>query len=182
MCKYKIRITGTRHAEHLPSATPGLSAKQQEQVLDAHYQDIQDCLNLDEVFPHLCQHHLLTSTEKQELLNQTSITNHKIRKLMMWIPPKGPNALHHFITCLRHSADGTGHQELADKLEKEARKGQHHTTKQGIDGCFVQVLLCIYWVYDSSSNMAVHVDGMAALITYIPLVCLLQLLLQFRYN
>ena len=133
MCKYQ-RITGTKHGEHLPSAAAGLSAKQQEQILDAHQQDIQDCLNLEEVFPHLCQHCLLTSTEKQELLNQTSTTNHKIRKLMMWIPRKGSNALHSFIICLRHSADGTGHQELADKLEKEARKGRQYTIKKGIDG------------------------------------------------
>ena len=123
---------GGRHKERLPSAAAGLSAKQQEQVLDAHYRDIQDCLNLDEIFPHLCQHHLLTSTEKQELLNPMYTSNHKIRKLMMWIPRKGRNALHHFIICLRHSADGTGHLELADKLEKEATKGWQYTTKKGI--------------------------------------------------
>ena len=128
------RITGTRHAEHLPSATAVLSAKQQEQILDAHQQDIQDCLNLDEIFPRLCQHCLLTSTEKQEHLNPMYTSNHKIRKLLMWIPQKGPNALHRFITCLRVSADGTAHQELADKLEKEIRTGRQHTTKKSIDG------------------------------------------------
>lgn len=58
-------------------------------------------------------------------------SNYKIHKLMTWIPRKGSNALYHFIICLRHSADGTGHQELADKLEKEARKGRQYTTKNG---------------------------------------------------
>ena len=127
-------ITGRKHAEQLTSATAGLPAKQQERILDARYQDIQDCLNLDDIFPHLCQHHLLTSAEKQELLNPMYTSNYKIHKLMTWIPRKGCDALHHFIICLRHSADGTGHQELADKLEKEARKGRRqHTTKKGID-------------------------------------------------
>ena len=127
-----LNLTGARHAEHLPSTTAGLSAKQQERVVDARYRDIQDGLNLDEIFPHLCQHHLLTSAEKQELLNPMYTSNHKIHKLMMWIPRKGSNALHHFIICLRQSADGTGHLELADKLEKEARKGRRHTTNKGI--------------------------------------------------
>ena len=127
-------VAATKHTQHLLSTTrtTSLSANQQERVLDARYQDIQDCLNLDEIFPHLCQHHLLTSTEKQELLNPMYTSNHKIRKLMMWIPRKGRNALHHFIICLRHSADGTGHLELADKLEKEATKGWQYTTKKGI--------------------------------------------------
>ena len=126
-------ITGTKHAEHLPSAAAGFSAKQQERVLDSCFQDVQDCLNLDEIFPHLCQHHLLTSAEKQELLNQTYTTNRRIHRLMMWIPQKGSNinALHRFIICLRHSADGTGHLELADKLEKEARKERRYKTKKG---------------------------------------------------
>ena len=123
----------TKRMQHLLSTTcrTNLSAKQQERVLDSCFQDIQDCLNLDEIFPHLCQHCLLTSNEKQELLNQTYTTNHRIHKLMMWIPRKGSNALHRFITCLRHSADGTGHLELADKLEKEARKGWEYATKKG---------------------------------------------------
>lgn len=123
-------VAATQHLLNT-TRTTSLSANQQERVLDARYQDIQDCLNLDEIFPHLCQHHLLTSTEKQELLNPMYTSNYKIHKLMMWIPRKGSNALYHFITCLRHSADGTGHQELADKLEKEARKGRQYTTKNG---------------------------------------------------
>ena len=123
-----------KRMQHLLSTTctTNLSAKQQERVLDSCSQDIQDCLNLDEIFPHLCQHCLLTSAEKQELLNQTYTTNHRIHKLMMWIPRKGSNALHHFIICLRQSADGTGHLELADKLEKEARKGWQYATKKGM--------------------------------------------------
>ena len=127
-----INHTGARHAEHLPNAAAGLSAKQQEQVLDARYRDIQDCLNLDEIFPHLCQHHLLTSAEKQELLNPMYTSNHKIHKLITWIPRKGCDALHRFIICLKHSADGTGHLELADTLEKQTRKGRQYTTKKGI--------------------------------------------------
>lgn len=63
----------TKRMQHLLSTTcrTNLSAKQQERVLDSCFQDIQDCLNLDEIFPYLCQHCLLTSAEKQELLNQT---------------------------------------------------------------------------------------------------------------
>ena len=136
----------TKRMQHLLSTTctTNLSAKQQERVLDSCSQDIQDCLNLDEIFPHLCQHCLLTSTEKQELLNQTYTTNHKIHKLMMWIPRKGSNALHHFIVCLRHSADGTGHLELADKLEKEARKGWQSTKKGTLsDNCRVSYVYIV---------------------------------------
>ena len=118
--------------KHAKENTAGLSSKEQERILDAHHPEIQACLDLDEIFPHLNQHHLLTNAEKQELRNPMDTTNRKISKLLMWIPRKGPDALHNFITCLRQSADGTGHAGLADKLEKEERKRWQRKTKRGI--------------------------------------------------
>ena len=99
--------------------------------MDAHHPEIQTCLDLDEILPHLIQHHLLTNAEKQELQNPMDIANRKINKLLLWIPRKGPNALHDFITCLRQSANGTGHAELADKLEKDERKRWQHEPERG---------------------------------------------------
>lgn len=124
-------ITGTKRAKKLSTDTAGLSSKEQERILDAHHPEIKACLDIDEIFPHLNQHHLLTNAEKQVLQNPMDTANPKIDKLLLWIPRKGPNALHDFITCLRKSADGTGHAELADKLEKDERKRRQHKPEGG---------------------------------------------------
>lgn len=55
-------------------------------------------------------------------MNERVTTPDKIDMLLKWIPKKGSDALARFIVCLRKSADGTGHDELATLLEDEIRK------------------------------------------------------------
>ena len=79
-------------------------------------------LNLEQIFPHLCQHGLLTYSEKEKLKNDYFKTHEKIDELLKWIPMKGSDALARFVKCLRNSTDGTGHDELATSLGDKIRQ------------------------------------------------------------
>ena len=95
--------------------------QQQEDILNSLHPELRG-LNLEEIFPYLCQHGLLTYSEKEELKSDSITTHKKIDKLLKWIPTKGSNALARFVECLRNSTDGTGHDELATLLEDKIRQ------------------------------------------------------------
>ena len=81
-------------------------------------------LDLEQVFPHLYRHNLLTDSEL-ELLQAPSVQcsrKIKISKLVTGLPRKGQDALSRFVECLIHSADGTGHFELAKLIHEECTK------------------------------------------------------------
>ena len=81
-------------------------------------------LDLEQIFPHLFGHNLLTDSEL-ELLQAPSVQcsrKIKISKLVTGLPRKGPDALSRFVECLIHSADGTGHFELANRIRDDCAK------------------------------------------------------------
>ena len=100
-----------------------LSVKDQESVLQVCSLDIHGMLDLEQIFPHLYSHNLLTDTE-QELLQTSSVhcsRKTKISKLVTGLPRKGPDALQRFVECLNNSTDGTGHHDLAKRIEEDVR-------------------------------------------------------------
>ena len=98
-----------------------MTLQEQEDILNSLHPELRG-LNLEQIFPHLCQHGLLTYSEKEKLKNDYFTTHEKIDKLLKWIPTKGSDALARFVKCLRNSTDGTGHDELATSLGDKIRQ------------------------------------------------------------
>ena len=74
-------------------------------------------LDLEQIFPYLNQHKLLTNSDQEALQSPFYSRNEKVTRLVTRLHRKGSNALWRFIICLRSSADGTAHDELASKLQ-----------------------------------------------------------------
>ena len=74
-------------------------------------------LDLEQIFPYLNQHKLLTNSDQEVLQSPFYSRNNKITRLVTRLHRKGSNALWRFIICLRSSADGTAHNELASELQ-----------------------------------------------------------------
>ena len=74
-------------------------------------------LDLEQIFPYLNQHKLLTNSDQEVLQSPFYSRNDKITRLVMRLHRKGSNALWRFIICLRSSVDGTAHNELASELQ-----------------------------------------------------------------
>lgn len=98
-----------------------MTHKQQEDILNSLHPELRR-LHLKQLFPYLNQERLLSPPEDEELMNERFTTPDRVDMLLKWIPKKGPDALARFLVCLRKSADGTGHDELATMLENEIRK------------------------------------------------------------
>ena len=122
----------------------GLTLQQQRDVLNKFYPDLRR-LDLEQVFPHLCQQRLLSYSEQEKLKNERFTTSERIDDLVKWIPMKGSDALARFSKCLENSADGTGHGELASLLKKEIGR---ILSKQQHNPRFLQpfkgIIMCIY--------------------------------------
>ena len=116
----------------LPGIPKTLSVKEQERILQECGLDIHGMLDLEQIFPHLYSHNLLTDTE-QELLQTPSVQcsrKSKISRLVTNLPKKGPDALWRFVQCLSDSIDGTGHYDLAIKIRKDCIKILRYQSKQ----------------------------------------------------
>ena len=119
MAKKKRRIGRKAKATAVAAEHgPGLSSSQQERILSKHTVRIHEVLNVTAVLPHLIQHQLLTREERQSLRLDTRTEPWKIAYLLDTLPRKGKHALKEFIACLEGSAEGTGHKELAEDLER----------------------------------------------------------------
>ena len=110
---------GTAH-EVSTSSIPLLSPQKQMDVLESCSRNIYELLNVDKLFPHLCQENLLDEDE-QKLFKQSGIEpeptrERKITKLLNMLPKQGPDGIRHFVKCLRSSQAGTD-QELAAIIE-----------------------------------------------------------------
>ena len=108
----------------------GLTLQEQEDILNSLHPELRG-LNLEQIFPHLNQQGLPSYSEKKKLRNEYFTTHDRIDELIKWIPTKGSDALERFIVCLRNSADGTGHDELATLLENELEKIQSKRQQKG---------------------------------------------------
>jgi DNA replication protein DnaC len=97
---------------------PLLSTKEQEEVLQECSVEIEGMLDLEQIFSHLYHHNLLSDSEC-EMLQASNVELSRKKKIARFItnlPRKGSNALDRFIQCLVNSADGTGHEELAQNI------------------------------------------------------------------
>lgn len=116
----------------LPGIPKTLSVKDQERILQECGLDIHGMLDLEQIFPHLYSHNLLTDSE-QELLQTSSVhcsRKNKISRLVTSLPRKGPDALWRFVQCLNDSFDGTGHYDLAIKIRKDCTEILRYQSKQ----------------------------------------------------
>ena len=118
------KATAAEAAEH----GPGLSSSQQQRILSKQALHFHKVLNVTAVLPHLIQHQLLTSEERESLMLDTRTESWKITYLLNTLPRKGKHALKEFIACLEGSAEGTGHKELAAELAEDLKKTLHSTT------------------------------------------------------
>ena len=110
--------------EGVPSVKQlSLSPSKQEKILAHCHPRIRNSLDIQAILPHLNQQDLLTSDERDILLQNSHSTRcNKIDHLLQWLPRKGEDALERFIQCLRSSSEGTGHRELATLLAEEAAR------------------------------------------------------------
>lgn len=122
-----------------------MTVQQQRDVLNTRYPDLRR-LDLEQIFPHLCQQRLLSYSEQEKLKNDRFTTHERIDDLVKWIPKKGTDALARFIKCLENSADGTGHGELASSLKEEV--GRIRSKQQHSPG-FLQSFKGNYYVYNA---------------------------------
>lgn len=116
----------------LPGIPKTLSVNEQESILQECGLDIHGMLDLEQIFPHLYSHNLLTDSE-QELLQTSSVLcsrKSKISRLVTSLPRKGPDALWRFVRCLSDSVDGTGHYDLAVKIKKDCTQILRCQSKQ----------------------------------------------------
>ena len=74
-------------------------------------------LEVRAIFPYLNQRDLLTRHDKDTLQNRSFTNDEKVDYLVHNLPTKGKNWWNLFISSLRRSSQGTGHGDLADKLE-----------------------------------------------------------------
>ena len=96
-----------------------MDQRQQERVLARHHTRIRETLQIQSILAHLNELELLTTDERDLLLNPLYTPSYKKDCLVQWLPQKGRNALHRFIVCLkRSSSDALGHEELAKLLER----------------------------------------------------------------
>ena len=96
-----------------------MDRRTQELVLARCHTVLRDNLNIQSIFPHLTAKRLLTSGERNYLLNDYHSPQDKIDRVVQWIPRKGRDALIRFIECLEASSDDArGHKELTELLEK----------------------------------------------------------------
>lgn len=75
-------------------------------------------LDIASLLPHLCTHHLLTTFDREKLINQ-SITNYEKVNHLLTMLPKKDGWYKKFLDCLCQSAEGTGHTGLATKLKQK---------------------------------------------------------------
>ena len=94
-----------------------IGQKEQDDILSSLYSYL-CAINIKAIFPFLIEQKLITSDEREHLLNPHHSDGDKVNKLMVWLPKKGPDALTRFIQCLEDSSDGTGHEVLAKKIRK----------------------------------------------------------------
>ncbi len=85
------------------------------------YPDVVSLMDLGRVFPLLVQRGVVSANDLRILAN-TSDSSAKMEKLLAVLRQKGPGFLDTFIGCLRDSADGTAHNELADGMEEARSK------------------------------------------------------------
>ena len=75
-------------------------------------------LDIASLLPHLCTQHLLTTFDREKLINQ-SITNYEKVNHLLTVLPKKDGWYKKFLECLCQSAEGTGHAGLATKLKQK---------------------------------------------------------------
>ena len=77
-------------------------------------------LNITAILSYLVKYDLTTNEEREILLSSyISNVDKKHRFLFSWLPNKGNNSLDRFIEALKESKEGTTHETLANKLQKE---------------------------------------------------------------
>ena len=90
-----------------------------ERVLKKFHKELRRDLNIPALLPYLIKYHLITANLEQELELKTTIHDTKVDRLVAELPRKGEHSLELFIKCLRESANGTNHEDIADFLEEE---------------------------------------------------------------
>ena len=76
-------------------------------------------LNLSELAPHLLQHRILTTSEKEHLCDANKSRNEQILSLFNTFDTKGPLAFSLFAECLRNEDSHLTHGQLYDLIHEE---------------------------------------------------------------
>ena len=93
--------------------------------------ELSERLDITSVLPHLCSHRLLTTYDREKLINANTTNCEKVNHLLNVLPKKDKGWLTKFLDCLSKSTEGTGHAGLAAKLrvtyEEELKKYECYT-------------------------------------------------------
>ena len=88
--------------------------------------ELSERLDITSVLPYLCSHRLLTTYDREKLINANTTNCEKVNHLLHVLPKKDKGWLIKFLDCLCKSTEGTGHAGLATKLrityEEELKK------------------------------------------------------------
>ncbi len=97
--------------------------ERQQSILRKISVDLHNTLDVDQIYPNLCQHNLLNDTEQEQFQSSNlSLTRRqKASRFATSLPRKGTDALSRFVTCLDSSTEGTGtaHAQLASRIREE---------------------------------------------------------------
>lgn len=95
-----------------------LSPPEEEKVLLRANPKLSELLNIEEILPFLLKYELMTSSDEvyEILFKEVFTRKRKIQELVEWFSHQEKKILSRFIACLRESADGTAHDELAQTL------------------------------------------------------------------
>ena len=79
---------------------------------------ITQCLHVEAIFPYLMEKNMLTSRDKQILMNNLTPDDDKIAYLLVILPKKGQDFFGKFMLSICESKDGTGtgHDDIIKAL------------------------------------------------------------------
>ena len=91
-----------------------------DDVFEHFHDDLRKYLNVQEIYPLLYSHNLLTTLEESYLTDQRLTVEEKVDTIIPLLPKYDQaDYLTPFVACLRESSEtaGAAHTELADGLE-----------------------------------------------------------------
>lgn len=92
-------------------------------ILRKHYEEIVNHVSPEQLLIQLITHNLVTQEEQYMLLNQNFSPQKRTQLLLVQLSSKNPNnCVQLFCQCLRAETQHTGHQYLADLLERDIRE------------------------------------------------------------
>lgn len=89
-----------------------MSAEMQSEFLKLYAMPIYEGVDINLLYPHLCQAGLLNESEQKCLNRHDETREHKVSILLDIIPQKGLTSLMRFVSCIEKTADNEDHKKI----------------------------------------------------------------------